>query len=191
MGLVQRIKTAFGYDALAPAGHRRKIATITRAEDRELTPTQRRQLIAGTRDVRRNFELAAWAIRKHLDYVAAFSFRSVSGNPQWDREVATFIRRRSKPQSCDAAGKKSLRKMIRLAEALRVVDGDVGLLKLRSGEWQFIEGDRIKNPVNMQAKDTERWTHGVKTNKQGRALAYGIWGRTDQRLTFERTINSS
>lgn len=181
-----------GYDAVEDRPHRRKNPGITQSEDRELTAHQRKKLISGTRDIRRNFEIAAWAVRKHLDYVSSFSFRSKSGNPEWDRKVQEYIKERSKPQNCDAAGKKSLRKVIRLAEALRTVDGDVGLLKLADGRAQFIEGDRIKNPPDQSdLVSNDRWTHGVKTNKAGRALAYGIYRRNGQRLEFERTIASS
>lgn len=182
-----------GYDAVISKAHRRSTPSVTQSEDRELTKQQRRKLIAGTRDIRRNFEIAAWAIRKHLDYVSSFSFRSTSGNPDWDKAVQALITRQSKPENCDAAGKKSLRKLIRLAEALRTVDGDTGLLKLNSRQIQIIEGDRIKNPPTEgnDLLDDSRWTHGVKTNKQGRALAYGIHTRRGQSLHFERTIASS
>ena len=187
-------QTSFGYDAVVDRAHRRKIATITQAEDRELSPGQRRKLLAQSRDVRRNFELAAWAVRKHLDYVSSFSFRAATGNPDLDRKIHAIIREKSKPQNCDAAGRSSLRKLIRLAEALRTVDGDCGLLKLATGHVQIIEGDRIKDPPEKRDVDQERgitWTHGVKTDKAGRALAYAIHRRAWSRLLFERRVSSA
>jgi hypothetical protein len=44
--------------------------------------TERRKLISAGRDIHRNFSLAAWMLRKHLDYVSSFTFQCRSGNPQ-------------------------------------------------------------------------------------------------------------
>jgi hypothetical protein len=43
--------------------------------------------------------------------------------------------------------------MIRMAEALRTVDGDVLAIQRRDGKIQLVEGDRIRNPVSGIGSD--------------------------------------
>jgi hypothetical protein len=62
----------FGYDAVESKNRRQAPTGRLRSEDKELLPHQRRKLTSAARDIHRNFTIAAWAIRKHLDYVSTF-----------------------------------------------------------------------------------------------------------------------
>jgi len=70
----------FGYDAVESKNRRQAPTGRLRSEDKELLPHQRRKLTSASRDIHRNFTIAAWAIRKHLDYVSTFSFQSRTGS---------------------------------------------------------------------------------------------------------------
>lgn len=175
-----RRASAWAYDATEPRGRRKSAPQRLGSEDKLLDSERRKKLIGNARDLHRNFSIAAWMVRKHLDYVASFSFHCRSGNVDLDEQVEDFMAEWSLPYNFDAAGRHRLSRMLRLLEARRTLDGDAGLLKLASGQVQAIEGDRIRNPqgrTTLPEGDTE-WIHGVRCNRAGRALAYAIHRRT-------------
>lgn len=183
---------AGGYDAVDDRGRRRPPRTQLATEDHHLPAAGRRKLTATTRDVRRNYAIAAWAIRKHLDYVSSFRFQAKTGDPELNARIETFMRGWSHPRNCDVAGRHSLRRMIRLGEACATVDGDVFFLKLSSKRLQAIEGDRIKTPTTglPPGVDPSRFTHGVETTAAGRPQRFAVCdrGRQGNRLEFRSLI---
>lgn len=182
--------TKFQYDATEARGKRKTAKQYTTSEDLILDPSKRAKLQANGRDLARNFSIASWMIRRHLDYVASFEFHCRTGNVEFDTQVEMFMDRWAKRWNCDRAGRHALPRMIRLAEVRRVIDGDVGLLKLASGHLQGIESDRIKNPIGEIA-DRGMWIHGIKVDDGGRAKAYALWNRTRSGLRFDRTVAAS
>ena len=64
-----------GYDAVNPDTKRRNSGNWVRSSDEMLSDTGRRGMTEAGRDLFRNFPVAAWAIRKHVDYVSDFSFQ--------------------------------------------------------------------------------------------------------------------
>ena len=64
---------AFGYDAVSSRGRRRAPATRIKSGDATLKDKDRKKLAGTTQDVQRNFAIAAWAIRMHLNYVSSYS----------------------------------------------------------------------------------------------------------------------
>jgi capsid protein len=184
------------YDATNDKGHRKAAVVRHGTEDRLLDPSHRAKLVSGAREMRRNFSVVAWAIRRHLDYVASFEFHCRTDDDSFNDEVETFVRDVwSRPYNFDAAGRHSLRKMIRIGEAMRTVDGDFAFMKLADGSLQGIEGDRIRNEYGQGQGDEEqatRWLHGVKVNRAGRALAYAIHRRNGiNSFTLDRTVAAS
>lgn len=169
-----------GYDAVIDGNRRRPAKTRLRSEDGELTAKGRVKLVATQRDLRRNFALARWAINKHLDYNSRFRFQSTNGDDDLDNQIEALMAGWSRRQACDVAGRHSLRRMIRLAEACRIVDGDVLFSKISSGRLQAIEGDRVRTPNRDVPRgfDPEQWTHGVRTSPSGRALEYAVCNRS-------------
>lgn len=181
------------YDAVEQRGRRKSPTIDSRSEDLILDSTKRSKAQATTLDLCRNFSVARWMIRRHLDYVASFDFHSRTGDDQFDDQVDTFMQRWFRKYACDRAGRHPFWRIIRLAEMLRTTSGDCGLLKLSDGRLQAIEGDRVRNPSGATiAGDAQQWVHGVKLDPAGKALAYSIHRR---RLyggfEFERTVPAS
>jgi len=100
--------TRFGYDAVEAKNRRQAPTGRLRSEDKELLPHQRRKLTSAARDIHRNFTIAAWAIRKHLDYVSTFSFQSRTGSADLDGRIEDLMAWWSRPANCDVAGRHSL-----------------------------------------------------------------------------------
>ncbi|QDT39733.1 phage portal protein [Stratiformator vulcanicus] len=187
--LTDRVARSFGYDAIEEKTHRRTRTRVTQSEDKELDASSRRKLISTAHDARRNIEVGAWAIRRHLDFVSSFQFRSSTGNAEWDDACDEFIKTASKRENFDSSGRHSLRKSLRLSEALRTVAGDIGWVKINDGTTQMIEGDRIRNKLGMMPEG--EWIHGVKVNARGRPVAYAIHKRKGTGFEFERTVPAS
>ncbi len=164
------------YDAIRPKGTRRPIYISSRSEDRELTRADRTALVSAARDLLRNAPVASAALRRHLQYVANYRFRASTSdrdfNDALERRVALWTRR----ENCDAAGRSGFGELMRVVEACRVLDGDVGLVKRADCKLQVVEGDRIRNPRDV-GEASDEWIHGIKVDLDGRAVAYSIWAR--------------
>ena len=174
-------KRAHSYDAVTSKGKRKSAPAMLRSEDKELSPAERQKLTSLQRDAQRNFAVAAWMIRRHLDYVTTFSFQAKTGNEALDDRLEYLVNEKwNKAENCDVTARHPLRRIIRLAEARRCVDHDCGLLKLASGHIQAIEGDRIKSPPG----NTKDIIHGVQVNDAGKPLAYAICRRGDSANSF-------
>lgn len=155
------------------------------SEDDHLPVRDRKKLIGATRDAQRNFEIAAWAVRKHLDFVASFTFQCKSRDRAFRRDVEAYIAERSKRQNFDVAQRHPRRRFTRLLEARRVIDGDCFALKTATGQMQAIEGDRVRNP-----DDPAGWTHGVQTDAVGRSKRYALHARSGRGYKFERYLRA-
>jgi len=105
-------KYIFGYDAVESKNRRQAPTGRLRSEDKELLPHQRRKLTSASRDIHRNFTIAAWAIRKHLDYVSTFSFQSRTGSAELDGRIEDLTDWWSRPANCDVAARHSLAQAI-------------------------------------------------------------------------------
>ena len=177
-----RLMSAFGYAAVEDNGKRKSPVLSQRSEDAELTPSKRNLLISASRDSFRNFAVAAWACRKHLDYVSAFGLQVKSPNAALADAIEQKFRTWGAPGNCEITGRHSLRRFIRLAELRRTLDGDIGILRLRNGQLQAIEGDRIRTPQGgIPGKNggvvSPAYRHGVITDLYGRPLEYAVCRR--------------
>jgi capsid protein len=180
----------FSYDAVEQRGRRKSPGVDSRSEDLILDSAKRAKAQATSFDLCRNFSIAKWMIRRHMDYVTLFDFHSRTGNDAFDDQVDEFMKRWFRKYRCDRAGRHPFRRMIRIAEMLSVVAGDCGLLKLADGRLQAIEGDRVRNPSGVTIDG--QWTHGVKLDAGGKALAYAIHRRRPYGgFEFERTVPAS
>lgn len=186
----------FGYDAVTDRGRRRPSAADVRSEDLMLNSQQRRQVSSDVHDLQRNFSLCAWAIRRHLDFVASFRFHARTPDEGFNRELESLMTQYQRPYHCDAAGNHPFPRLLRLTEAGRVVGGDCGLVGMADGSLVGIEGDRIRNPDNTatvagEAENKRRWVHGVEVNGRGRRLRYGVHARQGNGFVFDRTVPAS
>ena len=189
-----------GYHAIEGRGRRRAPRSRTYHEDKLHKQKQRITGAAAAREAVRNFALTRWAVNKHLDYVAAFSFQAKTGDTALDATLEGRIADWSDRQRCDVARRHPLKRMIRLAEARRIVDGDMGLLKVLGqprrpgrGALQAIESDRIHTPRQMpEPFDAAEFINGVKTAVGGAAQQYCICKRADNgALEFSRVVPAS
>ena len=178
------------YIAAEPNQQRRDPGTRIQSSDALLDSQKRRRVIEGARELNRNFSVAAWAIRKHLDYVSTFTFQANTDDPVFNERLEALMNWYNRPINCDIAGRHSLRRMVRLAEMRRVLDGDVFLVKLRDGRLQAIEGDRVRSPDN-RVDPMYNWVHGIKVGAGGSMNRVAVWSRSlDGQYSFERDISA-
>ena len=194
--MLARIRKA--YDAIVDKDRRRPPVRRVRHEDDAVGPRDREQLGATGRDVVRNFAIARYAINKHLDYVSSFSFQANTGDPALDAAVEQFIAGWSGRNRCDIARRHPLRRLIRLAEACRCVEGDVAFLKIAGavgsnnrGKLQAIEGGRIAQTDDIpdSVGGPKVFRNGVKTSAGGAAIEYHVANRDEHgRLQWGRVV---
>jgi len=170
------LPTRMGYDAIAKTTRRALPKVDLRGEDEVLRQEYREKLVSTARDARRNHGVAAWMIRKHLDFVSDFSFQAHTGNDKLDEQIEKLVARRCLRQNCHTASRHPMRRLVRIAEACRTVDGDGVWEKVKGGKLNFIRGDRIRNPLGVRYD--EGWRNGVKVNEAGEALGFAIHKRT-------------
>lgn len=174
----------FGYEAIEDKKRRKPPTAVTQHEDRHLTDSQRRKLIGTTQDLKRNYAVAAWMIRRHLDYVTQFEFHARTKDEAFNTYLEAKVRQWARPGNCDVTGRFWLRKLIRHAESCAIVDGDMGFLALASGQLQGIESDRIRTPTQVGSADGE-WFNGVRVNRAGRPIEYAVHRRIGGGQAFE------
>ena len=182
----------FGYDAVEEKGRRRPPRVRLISEDAELSATDRKKLVATARDLPRNYTIAAWMIRKHLDYVSTFGFQARTANTEYNTRLEKFVGRWATREAFDLAGRHTLHRFIRLQERGRTLDGDSFTLKHTSGRLQAIEGDRIRTPQGGLSASLARddLVHGVQVDAAGKALAYALCNRNrlGDGFTFDRMV---
>jgi len=196
MAILDRVLRKFGYDAIKDNKRRRAPRSTNYSEDNTLPAWQRNKLTATVRDVQRNFSVASWAIRKHLDYVSTFSFQAKTGDPDLNRRVEELMAWWSQPRNCDVRKQHSLARFIRLAEQSRTIDGDVFIVRLRTGQLQAVESDRVKDPSSGQPPnlDLSNTVQGVMLDKAGAPRGYIINKRSNTysgSLTFEKVVRAA
>ena len=197
------------YDALKPSKTRRAIPpSIVRSADQKLKDRGRRSMSAKTGRAQDNFTLAAWMIRTYLDHVSTLSFNPTTQNPELDLAVEEWYKEWSLRENCDVAGKHPFRKLIRIMEGRRLIDGDVFCMKIGGngpgrGTIQLIEADRIASPEGSRTSgvslesvprnlDPNNFINGVRVAKSGRAMFYMVNKRNDDgTLQFERNVSAA
>ena len=191
MKLVQRFKNAvkaFRYEAVESSPTRRTIYVSTKSEDQELSPQKRKALVSESRDQQRNFTLAGFALRKHLQFVSYYRFSAETPNREFNRTLERRLDAWKRRENCDGARRSAFDELLTLVESHRAVDGDVGILRRSDGRIQIVEGDRIKNPPDA---DVEKWVNGVELDRYGVAKRYAIWSRDrNGTLVYERNVSA-
>lgn len=176
-----------GYDAVTTSKHRRSVSGVIRPEDKVLDRTGRQRLSSNAMDLHRNAILFAWAIRRHLDYTTIFDFQPLTGDDSMNRDLRDLMERDNRPENCDVGGRHSWQRLRRLAEVRKLLDGDCGILQLRSRKVQGIESHMVRNPT-MTRTDITRWDSGVKLAPGRRAVAYCLQDRDQTGQPYERVV---
>lgn len=185
--------TTAAYDALNPKGRRKAPPAATQHEDRHLGQEQRRQLIGGMRDLRRNSSLLDWMIRQHLNYVCEHRFQAKTGDDVANTEIQAMMGEEFAADRLDECNVCDLAEYVQTSETMAVIDGDCGTLLVDTdgGRIQGIEADRIRNPGvgsyfgGLAGVPAETWFNGVRTTTSGRPLEYAIHRRVDGWTMFE------
>jgi capsid protein len=186
----------YGYDAVESSGKRRPPKVRVMAEDEHLDSRKRKTLMATNRDVVRNFILASWICRKHLDYVTCFSFRAKTKDEGFNRDLEYYMQKYCGRHRCDIARRHRLQRFMRIAEARRILDGDFGILKIAStpgsnarGKIQGIESELIDTPAALPKgiRNTD-WVSGVRLSAAGAAVEYMICKRKNKGVEFGRIV---
>lgn len=203
-----------GYDAAETRTRRYNRQINLQREDKVLRNLDRDRVVSNTRALKRNAVDVAWAIRKHLDYVSTFTFRSTNstqtdddtlkpGLQALDDAINASVREWSKPENCDVTGRHSLSALTRLNESCAVTDGDCFTMLISDGSMQLIEGDRVRNPTNigewkpadLAAQNIDfsdgTWINGVQISDTGKPLRYAICDRLGPQAYVLRSIVSA
>jgi len=183
----------FGYNAVVDKGRRKRPVTQTKGEDFQLDLWSRDKALASQRDQIRNLSWVAWACRTHLDYVSEFKFRATTDDDELNERLEAFVKEKSKPANCDVASRHSFDELMRLFEMCKIVDGDCGLMKVRGGLLQAIEGDRIRKPNQGAPTNYDITDLGLVLDDYGRTKWYAISKRdkkTDQ-IVYERMVKAA
>jgi capsid protein len=192
LATVRTAVSAFsGYDGATTSTQRRSASSVITSEDAVLPSRKRDQLDGNTRELVRNFSILGWMVRKHCDYVAPHHFRGRNDDAGLNKALEEFVDIFSRRGNCHAAGTLRLDRLTRMMEAGRTTGGDVGLLKLKSGHLQPIEGDLIRNPEKSDS--SEIWRNGVRINGAGRPIQYSIWkrGTSGKGREFAKRVRAS
>lgn len=186
-----------GYDAVKDQGSRKAPIGRSLSEDQELQQLPRRQMSTTIRDLTRNFSVAAWMIRQHLDYISTFHFQPKTGDKGLDKALEEFMEWYSRAENCDPGGRHRLERMMRMWELLRVIDGDTLTNNLADGRIQTIESDRIQSngmvPYDLLGiKDPQNVVNGVYVNQNFRAISYLVFKRIPNwtGLEFDKAVPS-
>lgn len=188
---VAAVGRRFQYDAVESRGRRRSPGVNHNAEDLILTAPKRARAQSNTRDIVRNFSIAGWAIRRHLDYVATFEFDPQNDDRGLNREMNDFFWRIASRQRFDVGGRHSWASGFRMLEGQAIVGGDCGFLLLNDGRIQGTESDCVRNFDGADKATGGRWVQGVKIDGAGRALAFAVHRRKGNGFEFARTVPAS
>lgn len=198
MIILDRVKDAgrvlLGYDAVSSGTRRNAPQATIRGEDFELIASKRRKLVATTLDQQRNFAIVGWMVRKHLDYVSRFSFHSQTGVPDIDKRLDLLWNNWAGRKICDAGNRHNLHRRMRLFESGKILNGDAGILKIKGGKLQGIEGNRIAKPLSglPDAIKDKVSAHGLILNSLGAVDKYVVCGRDQYgTLKFQQTVAAS
>ena len=167
--------TSFSYDAVEQTTKRRTASKVIRTEDRELISPKRQQLISQSNDLMRNFSIAGWAVRKHLDFVSRFSFASQTKTP-FDYEFESRMRDWCEDKRrCDVRKQHTFHRMLRMAEARAVTVGDHLLIKVEGQRLQQVESDRIRTAAKRDPR--AKVVDGCIQNSDGATIGYQVHRR--------------
>ena len=137
--------TQFGYNAVEDKSRRQAPSKRVKHESQILTAPKRAKLNATAQEQLRNHSLAAWMVRKHLDYVSRFHVSIRTGKDQVDTLLNRIMRWHGAPQNIDISGRLGRDELFRMYEMEKVVNGDAGLVKLSDLKLQGLESDLISN----------------------------------------------
>ena len=125
------------------------------------------------RHYQRNDPIVGQGVRRLVSNVVQDGFRLDvnTGDESVDAELKSRWREfESDPDMCHSEGEFTWSQMEQMALSSVIVDGDVILLPLRTGQLQFIEAHRMRTPRNTR----RNVVHGVLLNRRAQRREYWI-----------------
>ena len=161
------------YDALNPRGRRRSATTrLIKPEDLLLTQHRRDRLDANALDVWRNMSLLAWMIRRTLDYCCLWDFQPQTTDDGLNKAMRQMMTRDCQASQLDYVGRMDWDDMRRVAEALKILTGDMFFVPLAEGTLQAVEGSYCRSPQILGGGST--WVNGARLNGRGRIVQWNF-----------------
>jgi lambda family phage portal protein len=192
---INRVKAAaryvFGYDAVDNSRYRKQRGIWPlRSEAIELNSYDRIRMITTLLDMKRNNPVAKAISRlRKTDVVGG----SLIPQPQTEDEDYDWRVREMWEDWSEYPESTGTMNMCLLQQEIcdaPLFFGDIGVLLLRSGKLQLIEGDRIGQPFDKSVgMETESNQNGVIVTKYGRPIAYTVGDRVDGTLQNVRRIS--
>lgn len=190
-------QTQFGYNAIVDKGRRQPPKTRLKPEFIQLGTRDREKLDATVQDLPRNFELAAWMIRLHVEFVSQFDVYANTGDEALDQVIEDLFDWHGRREVFDVARRHSRPEAMRLFEIAKLFSGDCAFLKVKGGSTQAIPGRRIAKPTSPQSKGSKKWKEAEKRvndrglvvdPKTGRILQASLcrWSDDGRTLIFDR-----
>lgn len=146
--------TKLAYRALLPSANRRSPSSnIERGID-SLTLQRRSMAWSTAQDLQQNFAIIGWAVRTHLNFVAAFGFQARTADREFSRRLEQFMAEKSVKERCDKTRTFSLSAMFRLRAAMKVWFGEGMVAKVDDGSlwlvphWRLGKGNGAPPSVN-------------------------------------------
>lgn len=174
------------YSAAQSSPLRPQVRAVLKNEDEILKQRDRDRLESATWDEQRNYAIAGWVTRKHLDFVSTHNFDCTSNDKTLDDDIEGIVEDWSDAENFDERGRLDLQDHIRIDEACRTTGGDMLLHKLLNGRVQAIESDRIRNPKKSTSKRV--WKNGVLETRSGRTTHFSIHKRSPNGFEFEKVL---
>lgn len=188
----RQFSTGSAYQAANDSHRRQRVIVRPQIEDELLTRTQRAKLGENARDQVRNYAVAAWAVRCHLNYICAHRPSFSTSDAGFNRELEKWITVRMRADRFDTAKRFPGSRFIRLLEAQRVVCGDVLVVRNVEGGLQGVEYDRVFNHAEATRAallNGQRWIGGVKVTKSLEHKSYAVHSRkTGGQFEFEAEV---
>lgn len=151
----------------------------------------RLRIIETCRDIGRNSPIVRTALNIYAAQVVGDGMKvdPATGSEELDRVIrARWERFSQSPELFEAAGRSTIHGLAEHATVARFTDGDAFVLHLRDGRAQFLEAHRCRTPTyaKPELRKNGLLTHGVETDRYGRAIRY-FFTRHDV-PSFERRI---
>ena len=112
------------------------------------------------REQLRNFAVLSWMIDKHLDFVSTFDIQFKTGMDWMDDWLEELLKWWAQEENFEVGGRYSLFQYLRVNEAQKILNGDMGTLKLADGKVMAVESDQL-NSGYQNLGNGENWFRGV------------------------------
>lgn len=181
------VKNQTYLDGAGQSQRRGIVYTPTTNTRREITPYERDQIMRRVRWTFGNTGIGRRCTKGLAGIIGYLTPNPTTKDTEWNALARKVFERRIKNRELfDVAGKFTWNTFQIFLDQARLRDGDV-LVVFCKNEWgiaqfAFYEGHQIVNPDNVRNGD-ENWYDGVKTDVNGKHLAYGVKDNISGKVT--------